>query len=502
VKTLIQDNPALSAITPSQQYKKIDYLYDLVSGKVNEVKYQDGEVDAFYHKYEYDADNRITNVITSKDGVIWDKEANYFYYQHGPLARVELGDQKVQAMDYAYTIQGWIKGVNSNTLKETRDIGLDGETTSTNLHQHVGRDAAGYSLNYFNGDYTSIATLTDNFIASTSSATYLATTAPNLYNGNINSMVTAINDLTTSSAPTVVPQLTAYKYDQLNRINRMKAYQDINLGTNAWGSGSGYDGSYETNITYDANGNILTLNRNGVAGTDVDMDALEYKYETIGGGYTRNTNKLRSVDDNTGFTSNYATDIDDQGADNYEYDEIGNLIADAQEQIDNIDWTVYGKIKSISRTTGSTKPDLVFNYDASGNRISKTMIPRDGSGQRPTDEWVTTYYVRDAQGNVMSTYELEDDAYKLKEQMLYGSSRLGVLTRDIDLVTYTPDDVVSRTAGKKAFELSNHLGNGLSTVSDRKLPVDVGSDGDIDYYTSEILSSTDYYSEGIVMFVC
>ncbi|MGB3947568.1 MAG: hypothetical protein WBM13_06270, partial [Bacteroidia bacterium] len=497
MKTLIQDNPSLAGLSPSQQYKKIDYLYDLVSGKVNEVKYQDGELDAFYHKYEYDADNRITNVITSKDGVIWDKEANYFYYQHGPLARVELGDQKVQAMDYAYTIQGWIKGVNSNTLKETRDIGKDGETTSTNLHQHVGRDAAGYSLNYFNGDYASIATLTNNFIADESSASYINAFAPNLYNGNISHMVTAINDLTTPSSPVVSPQLTAYKYDQLNRINDMKAFRNISLAGNAWQSSTGEVDSYRTSVTYDANGNILTLNRQGVYGTSVDMDLLEYKYENISNSYTRNTNKLRYVTD-AASSGNYATDIDNQSANNYEYDEIGNLIADAQEQIDNIEWTVYGKIKSISRTTGSTKPDLVFNYDASGNRISKTMIPRDGSGQRPTDEWVTTYYVRDAQGNVMSTYEKEDDTYKLKEQLLYGSSRLGTLNRDIDLVTYTPEDVVSRTAGKKTFEITNHLGSVITTVSDRKLGVDVNTDNFADYYTADILSATDYYSHGSV----
>ncbi len=33
--------------------------------------------------------------------------------------------------------------------------------------------------------------------------------------------------------------------------------------------------------------------------------------------------------------------------------------------------------------------------------------------------------------------------------------------------------------GEKIFELSNHLGNVLVTVSDRKLAVDDGSDGDI-----------------------
>jgi len=33
------------------------------------------------------------------------------------------------------------------------------------------------------------------------------------------------------------PQLTAYKYYQLNRLIPMKAYTDINLANNTWGDG-------------------------------------------------------------------------------------------------------------------------------------------------------------------------------------------------------------------------------------------------------------------------
>ncbi|MDQ6845604.1 MAG: hypothetical protein M3Z92_14870 [Bacteroidota bacterium] len=42
------------------------YKYDLISGKVNEVAYQPGIPDAFYHKYMYDAENRLTDVYTAK----------------------------------------------------------------------------------------------------------------------------------------------------------------------------------------------------------------------------------------------------------------------------------------------------------------------------------------------------------------------------------------------------------------------------------------------------
>jgi hypothetical protein len=31
------------------------------------------------------------------------------------VARIEIGNEKVQGVDYAYTIQGWLKGINSYT---------------------------------------------------------------------------------------------------------------------------------------------------------------------------------------------------------------------------------------------------------------------------------------------------------------------------------------------------------------------------------------------------
>lgn len=62
----------------------------------------------------------------------------------------------------------------------------------------------------------------------------------------------------------------------------MKAYRGINLSANAWGSDSTYDASYETHLTYDANGNIK-LKCNSIASSDVDMDSetLEIKLSDL-----------------------------------------------------------------------------------------------------------------------------------------------------------------------------------------------------------------------------
>jgi len=109
------------------------------------------------------------------------------------------------------------------------------------------------------------------------------------------------------------------------------------------------------------------------------------------------------VDD--GVTAgNYTDDIDDQGtfnststtintANNYGYDELGNLIRDNAEQIANIEWTVQGKIKKITRTNVSIKPMLEFGYDATGQRLWKKVTPSNGVNIK------IYYYLRDAQGN-------------------------------------------------------------------------------------------------------
>ncbi len=122
---------------------------------------------------------------------------------------------------------------------------------------------------------------------------------------------------------------------------------------------------------------------------------------------------------------------------NYAYDKIGNLISDKQEEIAEIKWNVQGKVQEIKRTANSLKPDLLFKYDAIGNRLSKTIKYKNPNPEGTVTEELTTYYVRDAQGTVMAVYEIEkkstydrynvtgtDEDMYLKEQHIYGSSRL------------------------------------------------------------------------------
>lgn len=528
VKTIIKDDPYLNEI--GQQFKRIDYEYDLVSGNVKLVKYQEDNEDQFYHKYEYDADNRITKVYTSKEGLVWDNDARYNYYRHGPLARTELGELKVQGIDYAYTLQGWVKGVNSNTLYTNRDIGKDGDATTTNKNSNVGQDAFGYSLGYNKSDYQAIGglSLANNFLASSTPNEKLSGTstspadAPPLFNGNISSMVTTIKNIDPSSTDynKAMPLLTAYRYDQLNRIKQMKAYADIVMAENKWGNGTSYDGSFESTFKYDPNGNITNLVRRAKGGTL--LDDLQYKYDWVDGDVKKGlqSNKLLSIADNAPVGST-THDIKTQSAGNYEYDAIGNLTKDASEFIKEITWTVYGKIKEIKRdeagliNAGKSLPDLEFAYDESGNRILKIVKPRTPALSPQTD-WIYTYYVRDAQGNIMATYEKKKSEtksniyeFKLKEYSIYGSSRLGVKNVgriiaeqafDNSQSTPSPDNLgykgYAHVLGQKYYELTNHLGNVLTVVSDKKVS-NIGNNGSS--YSADIVSVSDYYPFGMEM---
>src|SRR6218665_49139 len=171
-------------------------------------------------------------------------------------------------------------------------------------------------------------------------------------------------------------QAMLYKYDQLNRITKSRS---LAFGNGNYVARSG-EQKYDEDYSYDANGNILTLNRKDDKAAV--MDDFNYSYYT-------NSNKLLKHKTAGGA---------------YEYGAIGNLIKDNNENL-SIAWTPSGKVRSV------TKPDttIYFRYDAMGNRIAKIVSTPTKSD--------TTAYVRDASGNVMTVY----DNRTAGEAPIYGS---------------------------------------------------------------------------------
>lgn len=430
VEWLIQDIPGLS-----KTY--IGYDYDLISNKVTKVKYNETLPDQFFHKYEYDADNRIVATLTSRNGKIWDKDAIYKYYKHGALKRTEMGEDKLQGLDYAYTLQGWLKGVNTPRLNISDDPGNDGGSGSKFV-----KDEYGMVLGYFAGDFVRSSSVY-NSKASGGNALNLNSSKP-LYNGNITSWVSRIEkeyrDVVSPPSSHKYTAGNVFTYDHLNRLLQSD-YYNYN-GSLTMGSSYTASSEYQTIYSYDANGNLSTLLRKGY-GSNLNMDNLSYSYQT-------GNNKLRQVTDAVPPTSAYTEDLETQpDADNYLYDGIGNMMTDKQEGM-VINWNVYGKISEIKRLTPTinTKPEIRFTYDASGNRIRKEVnsAPYNGSGvyQRLPENLTTTYYVRDASGNIMSVYERKNTdlgsgfyraTYKIKELPIFGSSRVGQMIPDTDVAS-------------------------------------------------------------------
>ena len=492
------------------------YDYDLVSGNVKQISFQQDQEDAFYHKYVYDADNRLESVYTSTDGDIWDKDSKYAYYDHGPLARTELGAKRVQGIDYAYTIQGWLKGVNSGSLNmsSANDMMGDGSVPEplggllNNAQEGdaslAAKDAIAYQLNYFGGDYSSRgqnSTLGRGFSN--------AGSTDDLYNGNIASMQVGLRKRRIAGQQLNVEHLYSdnshyrYRYDQFNRLKSMR------LNNNEEGSGL-----FNTNYRYDFNGNLQGLIRADNQGNV--MDNLEYEYASGRNQLLKVREQAAALYD--GKNDDYSERDPSRLQADFTYDNNGNMVSDYNSYIANIDWTASGKVRRVTKEIGLDKMvDSRFYYDAMGNRSVKVVQPKNASGQTKEEDWIYTYYVRDAQGNVLGIYSLDiesegGDKYRervaLEENYIYGSDRLGSHQRRVEISNAlfeslgkdsegaykrskyvaeltigvgtelggeTPSvfDYGERRSvirGNKRYELKNHLGNVMSVITDRKRP--------------------------------
>ena len=519
VKTVVQENGLLASQLSGEdalnyvEFVRTDYTYDLISGNVIQVNYQEGKPDEFHYKYDYDANNRLTVSYSSYDGRIWEKESKNFYYAHGPLARQEIGDEIVQACDYVYTVNGWLKAVNSTVNHQDNDAGHDGKTGTIN--EYGGRDAHGFSLHYYGGDYQAVnATASEDLLVNITNTTF-GNSTHDLYNGNIHQMVTSLNDYNENGLGILANK---YRYDQLQRIKSSDVFEsntpnairsenaitDLNANNTA--------GNYKTSYTFDGNGNLLSLNRANSSGVDMDNFEYHYNYDPTPGGTT--TNQLNWIFDDISPTVS-TVDVDAHAhTDNYQYDAIGQLIKDKANDIDNIEWTVTGKVKKIiydddlNTALETNVADVTFEYDPMGMRVSKKVhtVTTVMVGEIPgtIDETVTTYYMYDASGNVLATYDHKDApvSFKLNEHHLYGSKRLGTTNRTIDMNidSYMESELSSRILGEKSYELSNHLGNVLATVSDRKLAVEHDLlAGVVDHYEADVQSYSEYYPYGMVL---
>jgi len=101
----------------------------------------------------------------------------------------------------------------------------------------------------------------------------------------------------------------------------------------------------------------------------------------------------------------------------------------------------------------------------------------------------SSWYVRDAKARQCLDLLFQQDLAKSVPIFYIGSDALATCKQ-------APTNL---PIGLKQYELTNHLGNVLSTISDFKVPVDIGNNGSTDYFTATVISQQSYYPLGMLM---
>lgn len=256
--------------------------------------------------YSYDHTGRLLTQKQTINNQPQEVIASNTYDNLGQLATKGVGGKitqsRLQNIDYSYNIRGWLRNIN--------DVNA------------VGSDLFAFQINY-----------------------NTPTSGTSLFNGNISQ--TFWKTVNTDSS------LKNYTY----------AYDDLNRLTQATDNSASSPGRYNEGLTYDKNGNIMSIlrlgNTNPAATTFGTMDNLAYTYDA--------GNKLTKVEDTSGNTEGFSNGSNT--ATEYTYDLNGNMKTDANKGISAITYNHLSLPTSISIGGGT----INYVYDATGVKQRKTI---------------------------------------------------------------------------------------------------------------------------------
>jgi RHS repeat-associated protein len=194
-----------------------------------------------------------------------------------------------------------------------------------------------------------------------------------------------------------------YSYDPAGRLTRALYGEKQNTGDSYSSakmdfSTTGYNGKIE----YDLNGNLLALLQKGIIPgnqTPVNIDDLRYTYARL-------SNKLAKVTDNSnaGAANGKLGDFADGAngtADDYVYDDNGNLVIDLNKNAKDLNGVVgangvsYNYLDKPEQIRVAGKGLIKLVYDADGNRLQKIYTP-EGSSTSTTTSYINGYvYIGD-----------------------------------------------------------------------------------------------------------
>ncbi|AKD02114.1 hypothetical protein PKOR_01870 [Pontibacter korlensis] len=270
----------------------------------------------------------------------------------------------LQSVDYRYNVRGWLTSINNASL--TMDVKNDDSD-----------DVFGMELTYDNPTSLSYK----NGAGSVSAAR-------GFYNGNISEMVW-------KSASDKVQRGYSYDYDRASRLT------DANYHT----QGTEGDDYRMWSVGYDANGNILSMNRAGLisvpgsAKTFGQIDALSYHYNPEKG------NLLLGVDDTRTTASEH--DFEDKNdrkysaaAPEYGYDENGNMTRDDNKGITKVE---YNRLSLPSRIEFDGGANWIeYTYTATGEKLQKRVFE---SGVLKTTDYAAGFVYEQGEPVYMHTSE-------------------------------------------------------------------------------------------------
>lgn len=313
---------------PQGGHTQVDSKYDFI-GKVEytRTKHKKSSSDpeqTVFDYYTYDSQQRLekhTHKVNSQPTRLLAKNT---YDALGQLIEKKTGGTDVtagtyfQKVDYEYNVRGWLTDINNIGSLSGNPVDLF--AFKINYNKYISHEVNGQ--------------------------------VEKLYNGNI-----AETSWRTSSDN--VLRRYGYSYDYLNRL------------LDAWyqkpGNSTPVPQSYDEHLTYDSNGNIITLQRNGQYefNSPIPIDNLDYNYYDY-------TNKLKNVYDNEqnqeGFNdtkSNISTTSE------YVYDDFGNLIEDDNKEITNI---VYNHLNLPVEITFQNTVSIAYLYCADGVKLKKEVL--------------------------------------------------------------------------------------------------------------------------------
>jgi RHS repeat-associated protein len=364
--------------TSENQFEKNDRLtteYDFI-GQAMKTCYlhtnSANQTTTVRYRYGYDIAGRLLNKwhqVNSQPEVLLSSAT---YDELGQLVKKKLhssdnGSTWLQALDFRYNIRGWLTNVNY--------------------------------INPETGDPT------DYFGMELAYEKNLGTGNTPRYDG----VITAARWKLDSDS-----EQKAYNFD----YDAMKRFGSGTYKENIGGGWNNAPDRHNESTTYDVNGNIAGLNRNGNDNlTTVSIDNL---------GYTYNGNQLVKVDDTAPTVSKNQGFKDGTNSGNdYEYDANGNLTIDRNKNIT----VTYNAIDLPEQVTFADNSKIIYTYAPGGLRLSQTSLHPNGQVEIKTD------YVGD---------------------QVYVNNQLAYLQLDEGRVVTPAGDV---NAGIYQYYLTDHLGS-------------------------------------------